>query len=81
MFGSYRYIAMNDKIKELAEKAGFVLWGEEIWNPGDAIDWSSGYDDELTKYTEFLIQECMSYLEEGDIDFAKFMIKKNFGIE
>ena len=81
MFGSYRYIAMNDKIKELAEKAGFVLWGEEIWNPGDAIDWSSGYDDELTKYTEFLIQECMSYLEEGDIDYAKFMIKKNFGIE
>ena len=72
---------MNDKIKELAEKAGFVMWGEEIWNPGDAIDWSSGYDDELIKYTEFLIQECMSYLEEGDIDYAKFMIKKNFGIE
>ena len=72
---------MNNKIKELAEKAGFVMWGEEIWNPGDAIDWSSRYDDELTKYTEFLIQECMSYLEEGDIDFAKFMIKKNFGIE
>ena len=72
---------MNDKIKELAEKAGFVLWGEEIWNPGDAIDWSSRYDEELTKYTEFLIQECMSYLEEGDIDYAKFMIKKNFGIE
>ena len=71
---------MNDKIKELAEKAGFVLWGEEIWNPGDAIDWSCRYDAELTRYTEFLIQECMSYLEEGDIDFAKFMIKKNFGI-
>ena len=72
---------MNDRIKQLAEKAGFILWGEEIWNPGDAIDWSSRYDAELTRYTEFLIQECMSYLEEGDIDFAKFMIKKNFGVE
>lgn len=71
---------MNDKIKELAEKAGFMMWGEETWAPGDAIDWSSRYDDELTRYTEFLIQECMSYLEEGDIDYAKFMIKKNFGI-
>ena len=72
---------MNERLKDLAEKAGFVLWGDEAWNPGDAIDWSSRYDDELTKYTEFLIQECMSYLEEGDIDYAKFMIKKNFGIE
>ena len=73
---------MNERFKELAEKAGFVLWGEETWGPGKGhVDWSSGYDAELTKYTEFLIQECMSYLEEGDIDFAKFMIKKNFGIE
>ena len=72
---------MNERIKELAEKAGFVLWGDEFWSPGDAIDWSCRYDDELIKYTEFLIQECMSYLEEGDIDYAKFMIKKNFGIE
>ena len=48
---------MNDKIKELAEKAGFILWGEEIWNPGDTIDWSSSYDKELEKFAELLREE------------------------
>ena len=38
---------MNERFKELAEKAGFVLWGNESWNPGDTIDWSCRYDDEL----------------------------------
>jgi hypothetical protein len=71
---------MNDKIKELAEKAGFVLWGTESWNPGDTVDWSCRYDDELIKYTELIVNECMSYMEDGDIDFAKFMIKKHFGV-
>ena len=72
---------MNERIKELAEKAGFVLWGTESWNPGDTVDWSCRYDDELIKYTELIVKECMSYMEDGDIDFAKFMIKKNFGVE
>ena len=49
---------MNDKIKELAEKAGFVLWGTESWNPGDTVDWSCRYDDELIKYTELIVKEC-----------------------
>ena len=56
---------MNDKIKELAEKAGFVMWGEEIWNPGDAIDWSSRYDDELVKYTNLVIQMCADHIMES----------------
>ena len=71
---------MNEKIKELAEKAGFVLWGTESWNPGDTVDWSCRYDDELIKYTELIVKECMSYMEDGDIDFAKFMIKKHLGV-
>ena len=56
---------MNERFKELAEKAGFVLWGEEIWNPGDAIDWSSRYDDELTKYTDLIIQMCADHIMES----------------
>ena len=48
---------MNDKIKELAEKAGFILWGEEIWTPGDVIDWSSNYDKELEKFADLLREE------------------------
>ena len=71
---------MNERIQELAEKAGFVLWGTESWNPGDTVDWSCRYDDELIKYTELIVKECMSYMEDGDIDFAKFMIKKHLGV-
>ena len=33
------------KIKKLANKAGFVIWGDEPWGPGKGnIDWSSDYD-------------------------------------
>jgi len=32
------------------------------------------------KFAELIVKECMSYMEDGDIDFAKFMIKKNFGL-
>ena len=53
---------MNERFKELAEKAGFVLWGEEIWNPGDAIDWSCRYDEELTRYTDLVIQMCADHI-------------------
>jgi hypothetical protein len=73
---------MNNRIKELAEKAGFVLWGDEKWGPGpDYIDWSSNYDKEFLKFAELIVRECLSYAKDGDIDFMKFMIKKNFGVE
>jgi hypothetical protein len=83
---------MNERIKELAEKAGFVLWGEETWNPGDAIDWSSRYDDELTKLIELVVKECIGVVEGGQFIhdqaptalFAKECsgaIKKHFGVK
>ena len=25
---------MNERIKELVEEAGFILWGNEEWGPG-----------------------------------------------
>ena len=50
---------MNKQIKQLADQAGFVLWGDEEWNPGDTIDWASNYDDELEKFAQLIIQECM----------------------
>jgi len=33
------------------------------------------------KFAELVVKECLSYTEEGDLDFMKFMIKKNFGVE
>ena len=53
---------MNDRIKELAEHAGFVLWGDEEWNPGDTVDWSSRYDDELEKFAQLIVEECQNVL-------------------
>ena len=38
-------------------------------------------NDELEKFAELIVKECLSYTEEGDLDFMKFMIKKHFGVE
>ena len=79
---------MNKQIKKLAKKAGFVLWGNETWNPGDVIDWSCRYDDELTKYTELIVKECAAELIRWkdepfpyDPEFGAKLIKKHFGVE
>ena len=33
------------------------------------------------KFANMIIKECLLYAKEGDLDFMKFMIKKNFGVE
>jgi hypothetical protein len=76
---------MNERIKQLAEKAGFVLWGEETWNPGDAIDWSSGYDEELNKFAQLIVKECME-INKQELSFTAFerlmhRYQEHFGIE
>jgi len=55
---------MNDKIKELLEKAGFGLWADEDWNPGDIVDWSARYDDEMNRFVQLLVDECVSIASE-----------------
>jgi hypothetical protein len=72
---------MNERIKELAEKAGFVMWGEETWNPGDVIDWSCRYDDELTKLVELIVRECAEIAETAEPYKSNDLIKKYFGVE
>ena len=70
---------MNERIQQLWSQAE-----EEI---------KAEYEDEsrrnrrlyneifLPKFAELIVRECMSYMEDGDIDFAKFMIKQHFGVE
>ena len=68
---------MNPRIKELAEQAGFCFWEDEEWKPhGSIIDWSAQYDKEFQKYTELLINECISSFESGDIDYSEWKLKK-----
>lgn len=50
---------MNNRIKQLAEQAGFVLWGDEDWNSEDIIDWASNYDQEIVQYTKLVAQEVL----------------------
>jgi hypothetical protein len=71
-FNSKRMMArdvepLNEQIRGLAEQAGFVLWKNESYNSGDVIDWSSSYDNELKKFAELIIQECLNICEDmGD---------------
>jgi len=66
---------MNERIKKLAEQACFDEIGK---------DYSLYFNltkDKVEKFAELIVRECMSYMEDGDIDFAKFMIRKHFGVE
>lgn len=56
---------MNENIKQLVKQAGFVLWADEQWNPGDVVDWSSRYDGELAEYTRLLVNEVLRLHAEG----------------
>lgn len=57
-------LAMNKKITTLAERAGFVLWQDEPWNPGDVVDWSARYDEELNTFARLLVQHCAEYVQQ-----------------
>ena len=82
---------MNDqKIKELAEEAGFIYWENEEWGPGPGfIDWSSNYDNELVKYTELVVRECAGVCDlyampDGTSELAMMLssvIKSKFGLK
>lgn len=84
---------MNERIKQLAEESGFVLWSDEDWNPGDTIDWSSNYDNAIVKYTELIIKECVSLMEwqkispkdvgayNSALSLAQRNIKEQFGVK
>lgn len=85
---------MKDKVKQLAEQAGFVFWNNEEWKPEDqVIDWSSVYDKELEKFAELIVKECILTIQKGiSLDgnttekFLRTMkhlkdIKEHFGVE
>ena len=67
---------MNERIQKLAEQAGFTMWQDEDWNPGDIIDWSASYDKELSKFAELLIIETMKIAGNG-MDISEYTDKKS----
>ena len=78
---------MNERIRFLAEKAGFVFWGSEEWKPeGTVIDWSCDYSEDLKIYTELIIRKCIEICEKGTntqtTSFgASQDIKNHFGLK
>lgn len=77
---------MNERIRKLAEQAGFQFWEDEPWNPGDIIDWSCRYDDEFKKFVELLIIECGQAVDAGLAQdeigaYPSEYIKHHFGVK
>ena len=64
---------MNERIKELLELSTYThITGLGEWE-----------EVEQEKFARLILKECLSYMDDsfGDIDYVKFMIKRNFGVE
>jgi hypothetical protein len=68
---------MNENIKNLAAFAGFALWENEAWNPGDVVDWSSRYDEQLIRFTTLIINTTLRLKEAGSDPYEYFGVLKN----
>lgn len=68
---------MNKHFAELAKKAGFVYIADE------GIGWASNYNASLEKFAELIVRECLNNMQncDGDLDFAIFKTKRDFGVE
>ena len=66
---------MNERIKELINRAGFAPWVTEATT--DVV-----LTRELEKFAELIVRECADYAEYLDLPGYKAnMLKKHFGVE
>lgn len=82
---------MNDRIKKIAEQAGFIMWADEPWGRGQVIDWAVNYDAELEKFAELIMQECIEVVnsrymgdlnrEDQEVRRCVEDLKQHFGVE
>lgn len=66
---------MNEIIKNLFIQAGGSVEEEN----GNLWTYSDDLDPEL--FAQLIVQECLSHMKEGDIDFAIWSIKQHFGVK
>ena len=73
---------MNERIKELADR---ILPNEKEFHQGDPKDWGYFFSvDELEKFAELIVQECIKELENDTrcrIAGADKIVAKHFGVE
>lgn len=69
---------MNDRIKELKRQATI-----KIQSHGAFGEPESRQQLDVDKFAELIIEECLSNIQncDGDIDYAIYKIKKDFGVE
>ena len=74
---------MNERIKQLAEQAGFQYIKDE------RIGWAGNYNASLPKFAELIVQKCANMAESfhhhqydftGNLELHEF-IKEHFGVE
>ena len=49
---------MNERLNRLIDQAGFVRFTADE-DPDMPIDWASDYTEELNKFAELIVQECV----------------------
>jgi hypothetical protein len=70
---------MNEQIKRFSEQA--INYATSKRPLPDLKDKDLFLNNLFEKFAELIVQECLSYAKDGDLDFMKFMIKKHFGVE
>ena len=55
---------MNERIRQLAEQAGFQYIKEE------GIGWAGNYNASLPKFAELIVKECMRMCEVTEMSFV-----------
>jgi hypothetical protein len=53
---------MNNRIKELAEQAGFTFYGGSIWASNPDVENDFYCDEEVKKLIELIVQDCISQI-------------------
>ena len=70
---------MNERIRELAEQAGFQYIKDE------GIGWAGNYNSSLPKFAELIVQECANVADENYIHRGSrtcgLAIRLHFGVE
>jgi hypothetical protein len=77
---------MNERIRELAEQAGFQYVKDE------GIGWAGNYNASLPKFAELIIRECVNVLDKAQWDKGEdwecadgtriiAQVKHHFGVE
>jgi len=77
---------MNERIKKLAEQAGFQYIKDE------GIGWAGNYNDSLPKFAELIVRECLEQVDKVDnmleddkekvgVAWVGLAIAKHFGVE